>query len=137
MLTNLLANAAKFTDPGGHIRITAEAPAGQIVLRVRDNGRGIGPDLLLRVFDRFWLASEGKAAGGLGLGLAQVKSLVELLGGSVSARSDGLGAGAEFCGRLPDVAQLRRRVRLALPNRRRPRSPLPSTAGLRLARASA
>jgi len=101
VLTNLLANAAKFTDPGGDIRLTAEAGAGQAVLRVRDNGRGIAPDVLPRVFDRFWQGSEHKAAGGLGLGLALVKSLVESHGGSVVARSDGPGAGAEFIVRLP------------------------------------
>jgi signal transduction histidine kinase len=56
VLTNLLANAAKFTDPGGHIRLTAEAEAGQVVVRVRDNGRGIAPELLPRVFDPFWQA---------------------------------------------------------------------------------
>src|SRR5260370_5563497 len=54
VLANLLANAAKFTDPGGDIRLTAQAEAGQAVLRVRDNGRGIAPDLLPRVFDPFW-----------------------------------------------------------------------------------
>jgi signal transduction histidine kinase len=101
VLTNLLANAAKFTDPGGDIRLTAEARAEQAVLRVRDNGRGIAPELLPRVFDRFWQGHEGKDTGGLGLGLALVKSLVELHGGSVAARSDGPGTGAEFIIRLP------------------------------------
>ncbi len=107
VLTNLLANAAKFTDPGGHIRLTAGAEAGQAVLRVRDNGRGIGPDLLPRVFDLFW---QGPGLGekrtrGLGLGLALVKSLVELHGGSVAAYSDGPGAGAEFIVRLPTCSR--------------------------------
>jgi signal transduction histidine kinase len=103
VLTNLLANAAKFTDPGGDIRLTARAEAGQAVLRVRDNGRGIGPELLPRVFDRFWQGPGrgDKGARGLGLGLALVKSLVGLHGGSVAARSDGPGAGAEFIVRLP------------------------------------
>ena len=101
VLTNLLGNAAKFTDPGGHIRLSAAVEGGQIVLRVRDNGQGIAPDLLPRVFDRFWQASERKAARGLGLGLALVKSLVELHGGSVAARSAGPGAGAEFIVQLP------------------------------------
>jgi signal transduction histidine kinase len=101
VLTNLLANAAKFTDPGGDIELIAEAEAGQAVLRVRDNGRGIAPDLLPRVFDRFWQGSEDKPAGGLGLGLALVKSLIELHGGSVAVRSAGPGAGAEFIVRLP------------------------------------
>jgi signal transduction histidine kinase len=103
VLTNLLANAAKFTDPGGDIRLTAAAEAGQVVLRVRDNGRGIPLHLLPRVFDLFWQspALGDKGARGLGLGLALVKSLVELHGGSVAARSHGPGAGAEFIVRLP------------------------------------
>jgi signal transduction histidine kinase len=103
VLANLLANAAKFTDPGGDIRLTARAEAGQVVLRVRDNGRGIAPELLPRVFDPFWQGpGRGeKGARGLGLGLALVKSLVELHGGSVAARSDGPGTGAEFIVRLP------------------------------------
>jgi signal transduction histidine kinase len=103
VLTNLLANAAKFTDPGGHIRLTAEAEGGQVVLRVRDNGRGIAPDMLPRVFDLFWQGPgpEKKSACGLGLGLALVKSLVESHGGSVAASSDGPGAGSEFAVRLP------------------------------------
>jgi signal transduction histidine kinase len=101
VLTNLLANAAKFTDPGGDIRLTAREELGQVVLRVRDNGRGIAPDLLPRVFDPFWQGPEGQRARGLGLGLALVKSLVELHGGSVAARSDGPGTGAEFIVRLP------------------------------------
>jgi signal transduction histidine kinase len=103
VLTNLLANAAKFTDPGGHVRLTVQAEARQAVIRVRDNGRGIAPELLPRLFDRFW---QGPGPGdngtrGLGLGLALVKSLVELHGGSVAARSDGPGAGAEFIVHLP------------------------------------
>jgi signal transduction histidine kinase len=101
VLTNLLANAAKFTDPGGHIRLTAAAEAGQAVLRVRDNGRGIAPELLPRVFDPFWQSPENSVGRGLGLGLALVKSLVELHGGSVAAHSDGPGAGAEFIIHLP------------------------------------
>jgi signal transduction histidine kinase len=103
VLANLLANAAKFTDPGGDIRLTARAEAGQAVLRVRDNGRGIAPELVPRVFDPFWQGpgrgEEG--ARGLGLGLALVKSLVELHGGSIAAHSEGPGTGAEFIVRLP------------------------------------
>jgi signal transduction histidine kinase len=101
VLTNLLANAAKYTDPGGDVRLTAEADAGEIVLRVRDNGRGIALELLPRLFDRFWRGSDENAPGGLGLGLALVKSLVDLHGGSVTAYSDGPGAGAEFIIHLP------------------------------------
>jgi signal transduction histidine kinase len=103
VLTNLLGNAAKFTDPGGHIRLTAEVEAGQIVLRVRDNGRGIAPDLLPRVFDLFRQGPDhgDGQLGGLGIGLAVVKSLVELHGGSVAAFSEGPGTGSEFVVRLP------------------------------------
>jgi signal transduction histidine kinase len=103
VLTNLLSNAAKFTDPGGHIRLTARVEADQIVLRVRDNGQGIDPELLPRVFDLFYQVPEQgrQATGGLGIGLALVKSLVELHGGSVAACSDGPGTGCEFVVRLP------------------------------------
>src|SRR5262249_19210092 len=103
VLTKLLGNAAKFTDPGGHIQLTARVEADQIVLRVRDNGRGIDPDLLPRVFDLFYqVPGPGQSAtGGVGIGLALVKSLVELHGGSVTAWSDGPGTGCEFVVRLP------------------------------------
>ena len=101
VLINLLTNAAKFTDPGGDLGLTARAEAGQVVLRVRDNGRGIAPELLPRVFDPFWQGPPGNGARGLGLGLALVKSLVELHGGSIAAHSDGPGTGAEFIVRLP------------------------------------
>jgi signal transduction histidine kinase len=106
VLTNLLGNAAKFTDPGGHIRLTARVEAGQVVLRVRDNGRGIDPDLLPHVFNLFYqIPGLGQqATGGLGIGLALVKSLVELHGGSVAACSDGPGTGCEFVVRLPACA---------------------------------
>jgi signal transduction histidine kinase len=106
VLTNLLTNAAKYTDPGGHIRLTAVAEAGQIIVRVRDNGRGIDPGLLPRVFDLFHQGpgASDSGAGGLGIGLALVKSLVELHGGSVAASSDGPGTGSEFVVRLPPRA---------------------------------
>ena len=101
VLTNLLTNAAKFTDPGGHVRLTAVVEAGQVVLRVRDDGRGIAPDLLPRVFDLFHQGPGTPRTGGLGVGLALVKSLVELHGGSVAAQSDGPGTGSEFVLCLP------------------------------------
>src|SRR5262249_28489163 len=109
VLANLLGNAAKFTDPGGHIRLSAEAEAGQVVVRVRDNGRGIAPDLLPRMFDLF---RQGPGLGdkgpvGLGIGLALVKSLVELHGGAVAACSDGPGSGSEFVVRLPACGRRR------------------------------
>jgi signal transduction histidine kinase len=103
VLINLLANAAKFTAPGGNIGLTARAEAGQVVLQVRDNGRGISPEQLPRVFDLFWQGpGRGEhGARGLGLGLALVKSLVELHGGSIAAHSEGTDTGAEFIVRLP------------------------------------
>jgi len=101
VLTNLLGNAAKFTDPGGHIHLAAVVEAGEVVVRVRDNGRGIAPDLLPRVFDLYYRIPGQQATGGLGIGLALVKSLVELHGGSVAACSDGPGTGCEFVVRLP------------------------------------
>jgi signal transduction histidine kinase len=103
VLMNLLCNAAKFTDPGGQIRLSAAKEDGQVVLRVRDNGRGIAPGLLPRVFDRFHQlpGPTAQRMGGLGIGLALVKSLVELHGGSVAAYSDGPGTGAEFVVRFP------------------------------------
>jgi signal transduction histidine kinase len=98
VIANLLANAAKCTPPGGRIFVTAKADGGDAVICVRDNGIGIAPSLLPRVFDLFVQAdgSLDRARGGLGIGLTLVKRLVELHGGSVSASSAGLGQGSEF-----------------------------------------
>ena len=106
-LTNLLINAAKFTNPGGHIRLTVTDEFGEIVVRVQDNGRGIAQDLLPRVFDLHSQAPDGGARrpGGLGLGLALVKSLVELHSGRVTGASSGPGADSEFIVRLPTRAR--------------------------------
>ena len=111
VVANLLTNAARYTERGGKIAVSArreadEGEAGQIVIRVKDNGSGISPDLLPRIFDLFIQGhrSSDRAQGGLGLGLALVKNLVALHGGSVVARSDGLGKGSEFVIRLPPVA---------------------------------
>jgi signal transduction histidine kinase len=108
VLTNLLGNAAKFTDSGGHMHLSAAVEPGQVVLRVRDNGRGIAAERLPRVFDLFHQAqASGAGAGGqgLGIGLALVKSLVELHGGTIEAHSDGPGTGSEFVVRLPVLAR--------------------------------
>jgi signal transduction histidine kinase len=104
ILTNLLTNAAKYTDPGGEIGLAAEAEAGGVVFRVRDNGRGIAPDLSARVFELFQQGDgpDNQGSGGLGIGLALVKSLVELHGGNVAVVSHGPGTGSEFIVRLPD-----------------------------------
>jgi signal transduction histidine kinase/CheY-like chemotaxis protein len=106
VLANLLNNAAKYTDPGGRIAVTAVGEGEQAVVRVRDNGAGIAPNILPRIFDMF--VQEGRSIdrsqGGLGLGLAIVRSLVELHGGTVSVHSEGLGRGSEFVVRLPLAA---------------------------------
>jgi len=102
---NLLQNANKFTDAGGTILIRArcDPEAGQVVLTVRDSGIGLEPQMLERVFETFTQADRSieHRAGGLGLGLALVKGLVALHGGSVHAQSEGLGRGSEFSIRLP------------------------------------
>ncbi len=100
---NLLSNAVKFTPPGGRVevRLGRDGPVAELV--VRDNGAGISPDFLPFVFDRFRQAdsTSTRAHGGLGLGLALVRHLVELHGGEVEAHSEGPGRGAEFVVRLP------------------------------------
>ena len=100
ILTNLLTNAAKYTDPGGHICVTTALSSDSVVIRVRDNGRGISPELLPRIFDLYQRGSHQRERG-LGLGLTLVKSLMELHGGSVVAHSQGAGMGSEFIVRLP------------------------------------
>ena len=100
---NLLANAAKFTDGGGRVELAVTRDGSHAAITVRDHGVGIEPALLPHVFEPFVQADEGlhRTRGGLGLGLFLVKSLVELHGGSVLARSAGAGRGAEFTVRLP------------------------------------
>jgi signal transduction histidine kinase/CheY-like chemotaxis protein len=102
---NLLMNAAKFTDGGGKVAVALEVEHGRAKLRVRDTGIGIGPELLGRLFEPFVQATAtlARTRGGLGLGLAVVKRLVELHGGTVAARSEGAGKGAEFVVELPVV----------------------------------
>jgi signal transduction histidine kinase len=101
ILTNLLTNAAKYTQPGGIIYLTAELEGSSIVMRVRDNGNGIEPELLPHVFEMHRHGTD--ARHGLGIGLALVKCLVELHDGSVEAFSDGPGLGSEFVVRLPCI----------------------------------
>jgi len=114
---NLLDNASKFTPQGGHIRLTAEIashdgkPNGepsQVVMRVRDDGIGIAPEMLPRVFDLFVQAQSSldRSQGGLGIGLTLVRTLVELHGGTIEAHSDGLGRGSEIVVRLPFEPQI-------------------------------
>jgi PAS domain S-box-containing protein len=103
VVANLLTNAAKYTPEGGRIDVELEAADGQAFLAVRDNGNGIGPDLLPVVFDLFTQGSRtlDRAQGGLGLGLALVRKLVELHGGHVDATSAGPGRGSTFTVTLP------------------------------------
>jgi CheY-like chemotaxis protein/two-component sensor histidine kinase len=103
VLSNLLNNAAKYTDFGGQIDLSAELRGREITIRVRDNGMGISPELLPRVFDLFTQADQtlSRSRGGLGIGLTLVRSLVESHGGRVSAQSPGLGQGSEFVVWLP------------------------------------
>jgi signal transduction histidine kinase len=106
VLANLLVNAAKFTPPDGRVVLRLSADGEGWRVEVADNGRGIDPGLLPRVFDLFVQGRQAsnRESGGLGLGLAIVRSLVELHGGSVSAASEGEGRGASFCVRLPGAA---------------------------------
>ena len=110
VISNLLNNAAKYTDPGGHIRLTMEREGEWLAIAVRDNGIGIAPEMLGRVFDLFTQAERGynRTHGGLGIGLTLVKRLVEMHGGTITARSEGLGRGSELVLRLPLSAPRRR-----------------------------
>ncbi|MBV9126437.1 MAG: response regulator, partial [Planctomycetes bacterium] len=103
MITNLLNNAAKYTDPGGQIWLTGERIGQEAVIRVRDTGIGIPPEMLSRIFDIFTQVdrTSGRTQGGVGIGLTLVKKLVEMHGGSVEAHSGGPGQGSEFVVRLP------------------------------------
>ncbi len=103
VLGNLLDNAAKYTEPGGQVRVSVEATSAEVVLRVRDTGAGIAPEVLPFVFDPF--VREGIPGigprRGSGVGLLLVRTLVELHGGRVEASSAGRGRGSEFVVRLP------------------------------------
>jgi signal transduction histidine kinase len=104
VLSNLLSNAAKYTAPGGDVRITAEAiAAGGLVIHVRDSGIGIDASVLPTIFDLFVQVDHAgeSGGGGLGIGLALARQLVEMHGGRLDARSDGPGRGSEFSVWLP------------------------------------
>lgn len=122
IIGNLLTNAAKYTEPGGTIELSTGHERGEAVLLVRDSGIGIAPEMLPRVFELFMQTERArdKADGGLGIGLAVVKQLVELHGGRIEAWSEGPGEGAEFTVRLP-----------AAPPRREARSPPAAEGGAR------
>ncbi|HYE36572.1 transporter substrate-binding domain-containing protein [Methylocaldum sp.] len=103
VVSNLLNNAAKYTDEGGQIELTVEPSDGDVVIRVRDSGRGIDPTALSDLFDLFYQVDRtiDRAEGGLGIGLSLVKRLVAMHGGEVRAFSEGRGRGSEFVIRLP------------------------------------
>jgi CheY-like chemotaxis protein len=109
VVSNIVNNAVKYTPRGGEISIGLARFGDQAVLRVRDNGPGIPPDMLQAIFEPFRQVDETivRARGGLGLGLMLAKELVQLHGGTIEARSEGLGRGSEFIVSLPvmvDVA---------------------------------
>ena len=108
VLSNLMTNAAKYTESGGQITVEAERRGREVEIRVRDNGIGIAPDVLPRVFEFFVQDRQAldRAQGGLGLGLAIVRNLVTMHGGTVSARSEGIGRGSEFTVRLPAAGRM-------------------------------
>ena len=103
IVSNLLENAAKYTEPGGRIAVTLTHHDGQAVLSVRDSGIGLAPDDLGQIFDLFNQVdrSLSRSGGGLGIGLTLVRRVLELHGGTVEARSSGIGHGSEFIVRLP------------------------------------
>ena len=103
VFSNLLTNSAKYTERGGRIWLAAELHGGQVVVSVRDTGIGIPADALPRIFDMFSQVDRSieRSAGGLGIGLALVKGLVEMHDGTVTAASEGLGKGSNFTVNLP------------------------------------
>ena len=103
VLSNLLNNAAKYTPEGGRIALTAAVAGSSVLIKVIDNGTGVAPELLPKLFDLFVQADQtlSRSRGGLGIGLTVVRSLIEMHDGGVSVRSDGPGKGSEFTIRIP------------------------------------
>ncbi len=119
VFSNLLINAAKYTDPGGRITLRALRTAGEALVSVRDNGIGVAPEMLPQLFGMFTQAPAAlpRAEGGLGVGLALVRGLVQLHGGTVEAHSEGPGKGSEFVIRLPVGEPQRLPAHETAPNR--------------------
>ena len=103
VFSNLINNAAKYTPASGRIAVTACVDQGQAVVTVSDTGIGIAPEQLPRLFEMFAQAKSAldRSQGGLGIGLSLARSLVELHGGAIEAKSEGSGRGSEFIVRLP------------------------------------
>lgn len=102
VFVNLLNNAAKYTDPGGRISLSARRSGSSAEVRVRDNGMGLPPDMLSAIFEPFrQIRSTGQTGSGLGIGLSLSQRFIELHGGTIEARSAGIGKGSEFIVRLP------------------------------------
>jgi signal transduction histidine kinase/ActR/RegA family two-component response regulator len=122
---NLLQNAIKYTSRGGRLSLGVEAEGDEAVVRVRDTGIGISPEALQTIFEPFTQVESSRhhSEGGLGLGLPLVRSLIELHGGRVEARSEGPGRGSEFIVRLPRTEKKAKAAVL----RQRPRVPEPAT----------
>jgi PAS domain S-box-containing protein len=133
VLVNLLTNACKYTPAQGEIRLTVHREWERVAISVKDNGVGIAPEVLPKVFDLFSQAerSLARSEGGLGIGLTMVKSLVEMHGGSAVARSEGLGKGSEFIIWLP-VVKSEHAVPLATPSRTAGLPPVPPGRALRI-----
>ena len=106
VFSNLLGNAAKYTEPGGRITVNLESDAGQAIIRVIDSGIGISPEFLPYIFDLFVQAERplDRTQSGLGIGLTLVRRLVEWQGGTVEAKSSGRDKGSEFIVRLPTIS---------------------------------
>jgi PAS domain S-box-containing protein len=122
VFSNLLGNSAKYTERGGRIWLRAERRGGEVVVSVRDTGVGIPADALPRIFDMFSQVDRSieRSTGGLGIGLALVKGLVEMHGGSVSAESEGQGTGSTFTVRLPALEMIHGPLDATPPEDKRP-----------------
>jgi signal transduction histidine kinase len=107
VIANLLHNAAKYTDPGGHISVEAWGEGAEVIIRVKDDGRGVAAERLSSMFELFVQGDQSadRSQGGLGVGLTLVRSLVQLHGGRVEARSEGPGRGTEFIVSLPALPE--------------------------------
>jgi two-component system, chemotaxis family, CheB/CheR fusion protein len=105
VVANLVSNAARYSPPGSPIQLTIDSEAESLVLRVKDEGRGISPSMLSDIFEMFVQDEQGleRSTGGLGIGLTLVRQIVELHGGQVEAHSQGIGRGSEFVVRLPRI----------------------------------